>query len=101
MIKLQVAGPFNQVFLTKPALVMLLLVGMIIAQSLGVIYIKQSKRLLHAKLQSAYAVRDSLQVEWSKLLLEQSTYQSEARVERIARERLGMVTPEKTNVITP
>ncbi len=101
MTKYNLAGPFTAVIFTKPALTMILLLGLVIAQSLGVIYIKQTKRLLHAQLQSLYAKRDRLQVEWSKLLLEQSTWQAETRVEKIAREKLGMLVPDKVKLITP
>lgn len=101
MHKLHLSGPFTGTIFTKQAMLLVLLGGLCMAQAMGVIYVKQSRRLLHAKLQSMYAGRDKLQVEWSKLLLEQSTWQADARVEQIARERLGMVVPEKVNVITP
>jgi len=101
MIKLKLAGPFSGLLLTKEVVVLASLVFVIVAQSIGVIYAKQSKRLLHAKLQSLYAVRDKLQIEWSQLLLEQGTWQADARVEKIAREKLGMIVPDKINVIVP
>jgi cell division protein FtsL len=101
MISLHMQGPFTEILRTKYAATVLLLGLLVIMQALGVIYTKQSKRLQHGKLQSLYAARDALHVEWNKLLLEQGTWQAESRVERIAREQLGMVTPEKTNVIKP
>lgn len=78
-----------------------MLSALVLSQAIGVIYTKQNKRLLHAKLQSLYTVRDKLQIEWSQLLLEEGTWQADARVERVAREQLGMVVPEKVNVIIP
>lgn len=101
MTKLRLSGPFSGILFTKQTLLLILFSAIFLTQALGVIYSKQSRRLLHANLQSFYAARDKLQVEWSKLLLEQSTWQSDARVEKTARERLGMVTPDKTIVITP
>lgn len=71
----------------------------VLAQSLAVIYTKQNKRVLHANLQSLYTARDKLQIEWSQLLLEQGTWQADARVERVARDKLDMVVPEKINVL--
>jgi cell division protein FtsL len=71
----------------------------VLAQSLAVIYTKQKKRVLHASLQSLYTARDKLQIEWSQLLLEQGTWEADARVERVARDKLDMVVPEKINVI--
>lgn len=101
MNKLQLDGPFSGVLLTKQTMLLVLVGGIILCQALAVIYSKQTRRLLHAQLQALYATRDKLQVEWSKLLLEQGTWQTETRVEKIAREQLGMVIPDKTNVIAP
>lgn len=96
-----IQGPFADIVLSKQLVVCLTLWALVIIQALGVIYTKQSKRLLHANLQSLYSMRDTLQIEWSQLLLEQGTWESDARVERVAREQLGMVTPSKVNVIIP
>jgi cell division protein FtsL len=101
MRKAVIAGPFSNLVMTKQLIIFLLLGFLVLAQSLGIIYIKQTKRSLHSKLQRLYAARDKLQVEWSQLLLEKGTWESEARVERVAREQLGMVVPEKVNVIIP
>lgn len=101
MHKFTVAGPFSGIIITKPLLFCILLICIVLAQALGVIYTKQNKRVTHAKLQSLYSVRDKLQVEWSQLLLEQGTWEADARVERIARDKLDMVMPEKVNVIIP
>ena len=101
MFKFSFNGPFSSLVVNKQLVITLLLGGVVLAQAIGVIYTRQTRRLLHAKLQSLYAVRDELQVEWSKLLLEQGTWQSDSRVEKIAREQLEMIVPEKTNLITP
>ena len=101
MINSNVAGPFTGMLFNKHIMILIGLIALILAQSIGVIYAKQSKRLLHAKIPSLYAVRDRLQVEWSQLLLEQGTWQADARVEKIARDKLGMVVPDKVNVIIP
>lgn len=101
MHKLNLSGPFAIDIMSRQAVILLLLGLVIMVQALGVIYTKQSRRTLHAKLQSLYATRDKLQIEWSKLLLEQGTWQAETRVDKIAREQLGMVVPDKTKVITP
>ncbi len=94
-------SPFTGIAFTKQSAMLTLLFGVVLAQALGVIYIKQTKRTLHAKLQNLYTQRDKLQVEWSQLLLEEGTWQTNARVERVARQKLGMVIPDKVNVILP
>ena len=101
MIKLYLQGPFNNLFSSRQAKWLLLLASILLLQSMGVIYTKQMQRLLHAKLQATYAARDRSQVEWSKLLLELGSCQADARVEAIARDQLGMVVPEKIDVIKP
>ena len=101
MIRFNFDGPFSSIVFSKQLVLTILLGIFILVQAIGVIYTRQTRRLLHAKLQSLYAIRDELQVEWSKLLLEQGTWQADARVEKIAREQLDMIIPDKTNVITP
>jgi cell division protein FtsL len=95
------SGPFSGVVVSRQQLVMFVLALVVLVQAVGVIYVKQSKRNLHAKLQSMYSSRDKLQEEWSQLLLEQGTWEANARVERVAREQLGMTVPEKVNLILP
>ncbi len=99
MRKISIAGPFSNIVLTKQLAIFLLLGILVLAQSLGIIYIKQNKRSLHSQIQRLYASRDKLQVEWSQLLLEKGTWIAAARIERVAREQLGMIVPEKVNVI--
>jgi cell division protein FtsL len=43
----------------------------------------------------------ALEVEWGQLQLEQSTWATHARIEEIARQRLGMHTPRSNQIITP
>lgn len=99
MIKL--SSPFSGVLFSKNSLIIIALGAFVLAQALGVIYTKQARRSLHSSIQALYATRDKMQVEWSKLLLEQGTWQAESRVERIAREQLHMTNPDKVTVITP
>lgn len=42
----------------------------------------------------------ALEVEWGQLQLEQSTWATHARVEEIARQRLGMHPPKPGQIIT-
>ena len=99
MLSLSLAGPFTSVPITRQLILFVVLTVLVLGQALGVIYAKQTKRLLHAKLQGLYIARDKLQIEWSQLLLEQSTLEADSRVERVAREKLDMIMPSKVNVI--
>lgn len=42
----------------------------------------------------------ALEVEWGQLQLEQSTWATHARVEEIARQRLGMHAPRPAQIVT-
>jgi cell division protein FtsL len=72
---------------------MLLLTPMLVVTALGVVYTQHLSRSLVVQLQEQKQRRDDLNIEWSRLLLERSTWATHARVERLAREQLGMHTP--------
>lgn len=95
----KLSGPFAKIIMTKKIFICISLGIIVMMQALGIIYTKQKQRILHANLQGLYAMRDKLQIEWSQLLLEQGTWEAGTRVERIARDKLDMVVPEKVNII--
>ncbi len=72
---------------------LLLLTPVLIGTALGVVYTQHLSRSLVVQLQEQNQRRDELNIEWSRLLLERSTWATHARVERLAREQLGMHTP--------
>ncbi len=76
-----------------------LLSGLVFASAIGVVYYKHQSRQLFTKLQNLQQDIESLQVEWSQLLLEQGTWAADARVEHVARERLQMHLPEPREVV--
>jgi len=98
---LQFSGPFSQIPLSNGSKLLILLTMLVVAQAMTVIYTTQEQRDLYATLQAGHNERDQLHKEWSRLLLEQGTWQADARVERIAREQLGMTVPNKVEVIVP
>jgi cell division protein FtsL len=87
----------------RRAWIWILLVAAASGSALGVIYAKYISRSLYSDLQRLQMARDNLQVEWGKLELEESTWATHPRVERIARGRLEMQTPaqEQIVVVTP
>ncbi len=62
-------------------------------------YCKYMSRDRIAQLQALYAERDELQVEWTQLMLEQSTWGALNRVEQYAVDVLGMHTPSAADMI--
>ncbi len=80
-----------------------LLMLLVLGSALGVVYTTHESRKLFVELQVLQAVRDELNIEWGRLLLEQSTLATPTRVENIARRKLGMKPPppEQIVIVTP
>ncbi|MCG8670185.1 MAG: cell division protein FtsL [Pseudomonadales bacterium] len=80
-----------------------LLVGMaalfMLVSAFGVIYSTYQTRKLIAEFQYLQNQRNELQTEWGQLLLEQSTWGSFNRVERLASKKLNMKVPEPQQVV--
>jgi cell division protein FtsL len=67
--------------------------------AISVIYVKHYNRKLFVELQQQEKQRDEMDVEWGQLQLEQNTWATHARIERIAREKLQMITPNGNDII--
>jgi cell division protein FtsL len=83
----------------KRDLKMMLLGLLVLSSALGVVYTKYLNRNLHIQLEALQDSRDNLHVEWTQLLLEQGTLASDLRVEKIAREKLGMIVPSNKEIV--
>ena len=81
--------PFTQI------VILLLVVG----SAVGVVYSKHKARKLFVELQALGNERDNMDIEWGQLQLEQSTLSTQVRVERAARDQLGMVSLSADNVV--
>ncbi|MFC0445858.1 cell division protein FtsL [Pseudidiomarina halophila] len=80
----------------------LLLFSCILATALGVIYVAHANRLLTIERDELLSQRDQIDIEWRHLQIEQTALTEHSRVERIARQRLGMVRPEgEQEVLVP
>ena len=69
------------------------------ASATGVIYSTHKSRHLLNELQLLERERNSMQVEWGQLLLEQSSLVSQGRIENLAIAELGMKIPATENVV--
>lgn len=85
----ELLGPFLAVFV----LVVLLLVS-----CLAVVMSSFEYRTLFNQHQELVHQRDELQVEWGQLLLEQSAWAANNRVEQQATKKLGMKVPEVNQI---
>jgi len=74
------------------------LVVLVLVSALSVITLRQQSRTLFAQLQTLERQRDSLDIEWGRLLLEQGAWSQHQRIEKIARARLGMQLPDSNQI---
>lgn len=84
--------------LLRPALWLAGAVLVVVLSALAVIYSAYEYRKLFNRHQVLVQQGDDLQVEWSQLLLEQSAWGANNRVETQARKKLDMVTPEPDSI---
>lgn len=96
------ASPVIQ-FLTINALILFILGLCVFGSSMVLVYAQHASREFHTVLQKIQQSKDAVHIEWTRLLLEQSTWASDIRVEKIARENLNMVipAPNQITVIKP
>lgn len=69
-----------------------------VMSAIALIYTKHESRKLFVELESLTAERDELNIEWGQLQIEQSTWATHARIERVAAEELSLVRPKATEI---
>jgi len=82
----------------KRATVFALLWVLLFSSAVGVVYVKHRARSLSVELYQLENDRDQLNIEWSRLQLEQSTWNNHGHVEQVASNQLGMVLPTASDV---
>jgi cell division protein FtsL len=70
----------------------------VLGSAAGAVYCEHRARQLFIQLEALNAQRDTLQIEWGQLQLEQSAWSSHAFVERVAGTRLHMATPPPQDI---
>lgn len=69
------------------------------ASSVATVYAKYLSRMHFVQLQELRSRRDALDVEWNRLRLEEAALSTHVRVERKARDELGMYLPRIDDVL--
>jgi cell division protein FtsL len=77
---------------------MLLLFVAVLVSAVGVSYTAHWNRQLLNGLFAELSVRDKAQAEWGRLILEQSTWTAQSRIESLAAEQLQMRIPDADQV---
>lgn len=95
-------SPVTQ-FFTMKSIILWILSLSVFSSGMILIYTRHQSCALHVMLQKIQKQKDALHIEWTRLLLEQSTWSSDIRIEKIARENLNMVLPvaHQMRVIKP
>lgn len=91
-------GEWAWIQFSKEKLIMMLLMLAVLVSAISVIYVKDMNRRLYSELHDDQAAAQRLDVDAGRLLLEQSTWGTPDRVQRIARERLKMAAPRRQRI---
>lgn len=78
----------------------LILMLLAVASALSTVASNHHARKLFVEMEREQARMRELEVEWGQLQLEQSTWAAHARVEKIARDRLGMRPPVPGQIVS-
>lgn len=76
-----------------------LLVASVFYSAVRVVFYEHEARHNFVELQKLEKVRDELNEEWGRLQLEQSTWATADRIERLAKTKLNMVSPDINSIV--
>ena len=71
----------------------------VIATAIACVYARHESRKQFTALQVLIGERDTLEVEWGRLQIEQSTWSTHSRVERLARRKMKMRNPGAAEIM--
>ena len=74
----------------------LLLLALIVLSALGLVTSQHQSRKLYSELQVEQQAAKRFEEEIARLQVEQSTWSTPSRIERVARDRLGMRAPDQS-----
>jgi cell division protein FtsL len=87
-------------FLLKRTHVSIMLLAIaVLTSALSIVYVTNASRCLNASFQQSLGERDQMHVQWGQLLLEKSTWMTQAHVQQVAEEKLGMAFPTGKSVV--
>jgi cell division protein FtsL len=78
----------------------LILLAVVLLCALAVVSTNHRARKLVTEFEREQERMRALEVEWGQLQLEQSTWATHARIEQIARDKLGMHPPRANQIIS-
>ena len=82
----------------QPILLLMIFAVVCVISAIALVYTKHESRKLFVELEQLTNERDELNIEWGQLQIEQSTWATHARIERVALEELALVRPKSTEI---
>lgn len=85
--------------ITKRGILTVFLVIALLCSAFCIVYTKDLNRRLFIQYQILQREKTEELIQWGKLLLEQSTWSAQSRIQQIAQKQLGMQIPTEKEVI--
>lgn len=82
----------------RPFLLTMIFAVVCVMSAVALIYTRHESRKLFVELEQLTSERDELNIEWGQLQIEQSTWATHARIERIAAQDLSLVRPKSSEI---
>jgi cell division protein FtsL len=76
-----------------------ILIVAVLGSGIAVVYARQQHRQAYIELNRLVKQRDEINLEFSRLQLEQATWAETNRIEQVATQRLGMISPQGDGVV--
>ena len=76
-----------------------LLIAAVLGTGIAVVYARQEHRQAYIQLTGLVRERDEINIEFSRLQLEQATWAETNRIEQVATERIGMIFPASAELV--
>ena len=82
----------------KPVFYVSALLLLFVGSAIALVYTRHESRKLFVELEQLTTERDELNIEWGQLQIEQSTWATHARIEKVALEELSLVHPKSSEI---
>ena len=82
----------------QPVLLALVLAVVCVMSAMALVYTKHESRKLFVELEQLTSQRDQLNIEWGQLQIEQSTWATHARIEKVASDELALTRPRASEI---
>ncbi len=92
-------SPFAGFAVNGRVVAMVIVCLCVLLSAVGVVYMKDLNRRLFIQSQGLQQAKQQYNIEWGKLLLEESAWSTQARVQHLATQNLNMVMPPRQSIV--